>query len=199
MSARLLTSVLALASIVALLTGSSGTPPAAPATAAAMTIDGTHSSVLFKVMHMETANFYGRFDLISGDVALDDKGGSANVEIDAASIDTNNAGRDGHLKGPDFFSVKEFPKISFKSKTATKKGDGWEVAGDFTMHGVTKPLTVMVKQTGSAEDPKMGKKAGYESTFTVKRSDFGMTYGVDKKALGDDVTVVLSVEAAAKK
>ena len=181
MSARLLSFILAIASIVTFVSAPhAGQPAATAAPAAAMTIDGTHSSVVFKVLHLQTANFYGRFNKIGGDVALDDKGGTVNVEVDADSVDTNNAKRDGHLKGQDFFSVKEFPKITFKSKSATKKGDGWEVAGDLSLHGVTKPLTVTVKPTGSGADP-MGKKLGYETTFTFKRSDYGMTYGIDQQ------------------
>jgi polyisoprenoid-binding protein YceI len=95
--------------------------------------------------------------------------------------------------------VKEFPKIAFKSKTVAKKGDDFEVAGDFTMHGVTKPLTVTVKPTGTSNDQRMGPKSGFETEFTVKRSDFGMNYGIEKKALGDEVKVTLSIEASGKK
>jgi polyisoprenoid-binding protein YceI len=198
MSARLLSFVLAVASVVAFVSAPRTGQPAAPPAPAAATVDGTHSSVVFKVLHLGTSNFYGRFNKIAGDVALDDKGGSVNIEVDADSIDTNNAKRDGHLKSQDFFSVKEFPKIAFKSKSATKKSDGWEVAGDFTLHGVTKPLTVTVKPTGSGADP-MGQKIGYETTFSFKRSDHGMSYGVDNNALGDEVTVILSVEAIVQK
>jgi polyisoprenoid-binding protein YceI len=199
MSAKLLSFVLAIASVVAFVSAPRGVQPVAtPEPTAAATVDGTHSSLVFKVLHIGTANFYGRFNKIAGDVALDDKGGSVNIEVDADSVDTANAKRDGHLKSQDFFSVKEFPKITFKSKSATKKGDGWEVAGDFALHGVTKPLTVTVKATGSGADP-MGQKLGYETTFSFKRSDHGMTYGVDKGALGDEVTVILSVEAIAPK
>ena len=114
------------------------------------------------------------------------------------SVDTNNdSKRDRHLKSQDFFSAKEFPKIAFKSTSATKLGDDWEVAGDFTLHGVTRPLTATVKPTGSGADP-MAKKLGYETTFSFKRSDYGMTYGIGQKALSDEVTVVLSVEVIAR-
>jgi polyisoprenoid-binding protein YceI len=197
MSVKLLSSLLALLSVGAILSGPS-TPPAAAPTAG-LSVDSGHSSCVFRVMHMDTAYFYGRFNKISGDVVLEEKNGSVTIEIDADSIDTNSAPRDGHLKGQDFFSVKEFPKITFKSKTVAKKGEEWEVAGDLSMHGVTKPLTVIVKPSGSSNDPRMGPKSGFETEFTVKRSDFGMTYGVEKKALGDDVKVMLSVEAGGKK
>ena len=197
MSAKLVSFVLALVSIGVMFSGPSAAPVAA--TAAGLAVDGAHSSMVFRIKHMETAYFYGRFNKISGDVLLEDKNGSVNIEIDADSIDTNSAPRDGHLKGPDFFSVKEFPKITFKSKTMAKKGDDFEVAGDLTMHGVTKPLTVVVKPTGTSNDQRMGPKSGFETEFTVKRSDFGMNYGIEKKALGDEVKVTLSIEASGKK
>jgi polyisoprenoid-binding protein YceI len=176
--------------------------PAHDPGAAPMAVDPVHSSMVFRVKHMDAAYFYGRFNKIAGEIDLDDKnpsGGTVVIEIDAESIDTNDAGRDRHLKGPDFFSVKEFPKLTFKSKSVAKKGQEWEVAGDLTMHGATKPLTVLVKPTGSIDDPRTGPKVGFETEFTIKRSDFGMTYGVDKKALGDEVKVMLAVEAGPKK
>jgi polyisoprenoid-binding protein YceI len=197
MSGKLIALVVCVASMIALVSGPSSGTAASPV--AGMAIDAGHSSVVFRVKHMETAYFYGRFNKISGDLVLEEKNGSVTIEIDADSIDTNSAPRDGHLKGPDFFNVKEFPKITFKSKTVAKKGEDWEVVGDVTMHGVTKPLTVTVKPTGSSNDPRMGPKSGFETEFTLKRSEFGMTYGVDKKALGDDVKVMLSVEAGGKR
>jgi polyisoprenoid-binding protein YceI len=169
------------------------------ATKAALDIDPVHSSLFFRVKHLDTAYFYGRFGKVTGAMALEGATGSVNVEVDADSIDTNNPDRNKHLMSQDFFSVKEFPKLSFKSKSVSKKGEDWEVAGDFTMHGVTKPLTVLVRPTGSSNDPKMGQRSGFETEFTVKRSDYGMTFMLDNKALGDEVKVMLSVEAVAKK
>jgi polyisoprenoid-binding protein YceI len=173
----------------------------APVPAASMAVDSVHSSVVFRVKHMDVAWFYGSFQKIAGEFKLDEQnpaGSSVSIEIDAESVDTNDDKRDLHLKGPDFFSVKEFPKITLKAKTASKKGGDWEVPGELTMHGVTKPVTLVVKPTGMIDDPRMGKKAGFETEFTIKRSDFGMTYGIDKKALGDEVKVMVSIEAAVK-
>lgn len=175
---------------------------AAPAAARGpMVVDAGHSSVMFRVKHMNVAFFYGRFNTIGGEVHLDEKNAAASnvmIDIDADSIDTNGDKRDMHLKGPDFFSVKEFPRITFKSKTCAKKGEDWEVVGEMTMRGVTKPLTVMVKPTGTADDPRSGPKAGFETEFAIKRSDFGMKYGVDKGGLADDVKIMISIEAAPK-
>src|SRR5688572_13464896 len=106
MSAKLFSLLIALGSVAAVVPWP-GTAPRAAAPAG-MAVDGGHSSVVFRVMHMETANFYGRFNKISGDVQLEEKNGGVTIEIDADSIDTNSPQRDGHLKSQDFFSVKEF-------------------------------------------------------------------------------------------
>jgi polyisoprenoid-binding protein YceI len=166
--------------------------------AAALTVDPVHSSAVFRIKHLDTAWFWGRFNQVTGEINLEESG-SVSLEVDADSVDTHNAQRDAHLKSQDFFSVKEFPKLSFKSKSLTKKGEDWEVAGDFTLHGVTKPLTVMVKPTGSSNDPKMGPRSGFETEFTIKRSDHGMSFMLADKGLGDEVKVMLSIEAVAKK
>jgi polyisoprenoid-binding protein YceI len=108
-------------------------------------------------------------------------------------VDSGNDKLDAHLKSPDFFNSKEFPKMSFVSKSAKKSTGGmYEVSGDLTMHGVTKPITAMVEVTG--ESTMMGARGGIEATFTVKRSDWGMTYGVEKGAIGDSVRVVVGLE-----
>jgi polyisoprenoid-binding protein YceI len=177
-------------------------PNASPSPRAAYVVDAVHSSIVYRVKHMNIAYFYGTFNKMSGEINLDEKnpaGSSVAIEIDADSIDSNSEGRDRHLKGQDFFSVREFPKITFKTKSCAKKGEDWELQGELTLRGVTKPLTVMAKQTGAGEDPRSGPKAGFESEFTFKRSDFGMTYGVEKGALSDEVKVMIAIEAALKK
>ena len=168
-------------------------PEAAQASAAAFTVDSGHSSVIFKAKHNQVANFYGRFDDVSGSFALAD-GGTFDISIKADSVHSGNSKRDDHLKSPDFFSAKEFPAMTFKSKSVKAKGtDAFEVMGDLTFRGVTKPLTVTVKSTGMA-DAKGKKLAGMETTFTIKRSDFGSTYGVP--AISDDVELTVSLEGA---
>ena len=114
-------------------------------------------------------------------------------------MDTNDKKRDDHLKSPDFFNSKENPEITFTSTKIAKKGDLLEVTGDLAMAGKKKSVTMAVEKTGEGE--LMGKKIrGWMSTFTIKRSEFGMTYGVDQKALGDEVTLSIALEtnAAAK-
>ena len=172
-----------------------GTRPALAADA--YKADATHSSVVFRVKHMNTSNAWGRFNDVSGGFAIDDQDPTQSkfdFEVKTASIDTANAGRDKHLKGPDFFNAVQFPTITFKSRSVTAAGKGeYTVAGEMTMHGVTRPITVKITRTGSGVDMRKQAIAGIEATFTLKRSDFGMTNMIG--AVGDDVWVNVSIEA----
>ena len=167
----------------------------------ALTVDPVHSFVNFRVSHLGASFAYGRFDKIEGKVSYDAKapeGSSVELEIAADTVNTANEGRDKHLKSPDFFSVKEFPKITFKSTKVKKVDDKHlDVTGDLTLHGVTKPVTAKVLVVGSVTDPQFGKRTGFESTFTVKRSDYGMKFMTDK--LGDEVQVSISIECTPAK
>jgi polyisoprenoid-binding protein YceI len=118
--------------------------------------------------------------------------------IQTASVDSRNDKRNQHLMSPDFFSVKEFPTIEFKSTEVKAAGkDEYEVKGKLTLHGVTKDLTLKVQQVGQADGEK-GKVAGFETHTTIKRSDYGMGGHIDDGMLGDDVDVIVSVEAHAE-
>ena len=117
------------------------------------------------------------------------------VEIYAKTknIDTFNSERDNHLRSPDFFDAKKFDIISFKSKSFTKVSkDMYEVTGDLALHGVTRPLTVKVQRIGSGKDPWGGFRIGFETTFTIRRSDFGMNFMME--GVGDEVRIILSIE-----
>lgn len=166
----------------------------AQAPAATYKGDPAHSTILFKAKHLNTGYVYGRFNSFTAQVNYDEaKPEALSVEATAQvdSIDTGNAKRDGHLKSPDFFSAKEFPTITFKSKSAKSAGDNkFEVTGELTLHGVTKPITVTVEKTGAST--KMGERVGWLSTFTVKRSEFGMTFMPD--AVSDEIELVVSME-----
>jgi polyisoprenoid-binding protein YceI len=171
-------------------------PTASAAGVTAYTIDDVHSCALFRVKHAAASQFWGRFNDVSGTftVANDPALMAFSVEIKVDSVDTAEPKLDGHLKSPDFFNAAEFPTMKFTSRSA-KKAAGenmFEVAGDLSMHGVTKPVTAMVELTGVSD--MMGGRAGIEAIFTVKRSDFGMTYGVDKGAIGDEVRVLVNLE-----
>ncbi len=162
-------------------------------------VDQIHSSALFKVNHLGASNFWGRFNDVSGAVTWDGADAaksSVKITVKADSVDTNQKDRDAHLKGPDFFNTKQFPEFSFVSKSVTKVDDKtFTVAGDLTLAGTTKPLTVTVNKVGEAEVPKFGHRLGLETSFTVKRSDFGIK-GVP--GVGDDVTVIFSLEGVKK-
>ncbi|MCG3131254.1 MAG: Protein YceI [Phycisphaerae bacterium] len=178
-------------------TSEAGRVEAASATVESFTIDAVHSKALFRVHHLGAGMFYGRFNDVTGTIVFD--GASAagpqfDVSIAAGSVDTGNDKLDGHLKSPDFFNVAEHPKLTFKSKSAKKVGDKtYEVSGDLTIHGVTKPLTAQVDWTGTAEG-RGGKRCGFETVFTIKRSEFGMTYMIEGGGLGDEVRVIVSLE-----
>jgi len=163
--------------------------------AAKFKIDNVHSSVLFRVKHFGVSNFYGRFNKLSGAITWDaaqPEASSIAIEVDAGSVDSGSADRDTHLRNSDFLSTKEFPTISFKSKTVKKSGDKLEVSGDLSLHGVTKSVKASVEFTGEGESP-YGYRAGFEASFDIKRSDFGVAGYPD--AIGDDVRLIVALEA----
>jgi polyisoprenoid-binding protein YceI len=160
--------------------------------------DTVHSFVLFKIKHLGTSWVYGRFSdfTVSVDAAGDDLKSVA-FTVKTGSVDTGTANRDTHLKGPDFFNAKQFPDVTFKSTAVKAAGaDGWDVTGDLTLHGVTKPITVRVGKVGSGKGMKGEELLGLETTFVVKRSEYDMGNMVGP--VGDDVTLTVAVEAAKK-
>lgn len=174
-------------------------PPSEPG---AWTIDTSHSKVGFSVKHMMVSNTRGEFKKFTGKIYLDEKDlakTTVEVEIDVASVDTNEPKRDEHLKSPDFFDAKAHPKMTFKSTKVEKDGAGYKVTGDLTLHGVTKPAVLKVDPlTAEAKDPWGGTRRGTRATTKIDRKDFGLTWN---KALetggalvGDEVTIELDVE-----
>jgi polyisoprenoid-binding protein YceI len=187
-------------SLPLLLVGALGATPAAAAPET-HEIDAVHSTVLFRVKHLNTGYSYGRFNEMSGTVVLDGGNPSAcsvKVEVKAASVDTANAKRDDHLRGPDFFNVAQFPTITFASTAVSKAGEeAFDVTGDLTLLGVKKSVLVRMTRTGSSNDPRAGGlRTGFEGTLTIKRSDFGMKYGLE--GLGDEVGLTLAFETLKK-
>lgn len=171
---------------------------AAPVTWA---IDPNHSEVGFTIRHI-WSKVPGKFTKFEGTVVYDAQnpaGSSAKVVIDAASINTGNERRDGHLKSPDFFDVAKFPSITFESVKVTPGADGaLKVEGNLTMHGVTKPVTLDGAFLGAG--PAMGgeQRSGFEASATVNRKDFGIvwnkTLDQGQMLLGDDVTIRIGIE-----
>ncbi len=174
-------------------------PTVAPAPLA-YEFDTGHSSLLFRAKHLGIAYVYGRFNEYGGKFVYDaaqPESSSVEVEVKMESVDTGSEKRDGHLKSPDFFDAKQFPTATFKSKSVKKGKEGrLEIAGDFTLHGVTKPVTIDVESVGTGKDPWGGERAGFHGTFTIKRSEFGMDYSLEN--LSDDVQVTISIQGVAK-
>jgi len=178
-------------------------------------IDPEHSTVIYRISHFNIGNAYGRFDRPTGTVVLDTSDPTKTAfqfAVATANIDTANAKRDSDLKGPDYFNVKQFPTISFKSTSVKpgsapagqRPGEGagsapaspqavYDVTGDLTLHGVTKTITFPITKTGEGDTKVMGYRTGWEAHVDLKRSDYGMTGG--KGAVGDDVHLIISFEA----
>ncbi|HZY85131.1 MAG TPA: YceI family protein [Gemmataceae bacterium] len=169
---------------------------AAPARAAdTFKVDPVHSSLLFRIKHLNVGYIYGRFNAFGGTFAFDKDPAACNLtfEVNIDSLDTANADRDKHLKGPDFFNVKQFATAGFKSKSFKAVDEKtYEVSGDLTLHGVTQPVTVKLERVGTAKGMRGEVRTGIDTTFTIKRSDFGMKYGL--QLLSDEVRITVAVE-----
>jgi polyisoprenoid-binding protein YceI len=166
-------------------------------------IDPVHSHAEFKVKHMMISNVKGQFTNVNGILTLDEgelTASSIIASIDAASITTRDPQRDAHLKSADFFDVEKFPTLSFKSGRVTKAGDGeLTVAGDLTVHGVTRKVVFTVEgPTPAAKDPWGNTRLGLSATTKINRKDFGLTWNTPLETggilVGDDVTVTLDVQ-----
>lgn len=162
-------------------------------------IDPAHSSVTFQVSHLGLSWVHGRFNTYSGEFSIDSSEPaktSFTLDIKTESIDTAIGKRDEHLKGPDFFDVKKYPAIAFKSTKVKAVEKGYEVTGDLSFHGKVKPVTFILKGGQTTEFPKGVHRTGYSTSFIVKRSEFGMGKMTD--AIGDDVYVAISFEGVKK-
>jgi polyisoprenoid-binding protein YceI len=160
-------------------------------------IDRVHSSCQFRVEHLAASRFWGRFDDVLGTMTVSPGSLEFDVRIPIGSVHSGDGKLDNHLKGPDFFNMKEFPEMTFKSTNATPvEGNIWKVEGEITLLGVTKPITAMVEWIGYSE-PYGKRLIGFEARFTVTRSDFGMSYQVDEGGLGDDVEIIVGLEGLA--
>jgi polyisoprenoid-binding protein YceI len=181
---------------------------AAPALAAVekYTIDPAHSQVGFKIRHF-VSKVPGRFGKFSGTIALDPASlasASVAVEIDPASINTDIADRDKHLRSADFFDVEKFPKMSFESTEVVPKGPNKALLrGNLTMHGVTKPVELEVDVLGYSPDSWGGYRGGFEAHGTINRKEFGIVWNKVLDAgglmLGEEVEIILNIEAVREK
>ncbi len=176
---------------------SAATP--APETADTFTIDPIHSMALFRIQHFGAGAFWGRFNKVTGTIVHDDDNDpplTLDVTMDVNSVDVGNERLDGHLKSEDFFYATEYPEATFKSTSAKKVRDRvYEVSGDLTIRGVTRPITVNVEWMGTAES-RNGRRGGFEAVFTVNRHDFGVSYG--RGVLGDQVRITMAMEGVVR-
>lgn len=163
------------------------------------TLDKAHAKLGFGVTHLMVSSVEGSFKTIDAKITSSkDDFSDAVVELtaDASSINTENDKRDEHLKGPDFFDAAKYPTLTFKSKSFKKVADKkYKVAGDLTMHGVTKPVELDVTLNGTAVHPYTKKTiAGFKITGTLKRSDFAVGGGTPAAVVSDEVTISSNTE-----
>ena len=177
---------------------------AAHAQTATYKIDQAHSEADFSIRHMAISNVHGRFGSIEGAITYDPADvtkSTVDAKIDVSTVDTGVEKRDAHLKSADFFEVSKYPSMTFKSKSVKKDGDGFDVTGDLTMHGVTKEVVLKVDAPSKEQTGMDGKSKarGFEATTTLNRKDFGLNWNGTLKsgdaALGDDIKVDISIEA----
>ena len=180
---------------------------ALPAAAAdTYSIDKSHSEVQFSVKHL-VSKVNGRFQDFDGKIVVDrakPEASSAEFTVKTTSVNTNEAKRDDHLRTPDFFDVAKFPEITFKSTKVTSKAkDTYDVAGDLTIRGISKPVVLAVIHTGDIKDPWGNDKAGFTATTTINRKDYGIVWNkaLDQGGflLGDEVAITINLETTKQK
>ena len=167
-------------------------------------IDGPHTSVEFVGRHLMITKVRGRFDDVRGGITISEDPEKSHVEvaIGAASLSSGNNDRDAHLKGEDFFDVDHYPTISFAS-TAVKAlgGDRWELVGDLTVRGTTKPVTLQVDFEGGGASPMGDERIGFSAATDINREDFGLSWNVALETggllIGKTVRIELAVQAIA--
>jgi polyisoprenoid-binding protein YceI len=159
-------------------------------------LDPEHTSIVFRVKHLGIAYVYGRFNGPTGTFVFDESSPSKStiqVQAETKNVDTALEKRDTDLKSPDFFNAGEYPHVSFKSKSVKKLKEAvYEVSGDLTLLGKMRPITVQVNATGAGKDPWGNFRMGFETSFSIKRSDFGMNFMMG--GVSDEVNLTVSVE-----
>ncbi len=161
-------------------------------------LDKPHTQIIFSVSHMGLSNSFGKFVDYEGEINFDQaepEKSNVDVTIKTASLDLDDEKWNEHMKNKDFFNVEQFPTMIFKSTKVEKTGDNTaNVTGDLTLLGVTKPVTLAVVHNKTGKHPMKDIMAsGFSATGTLKRSDFGMSYGLPM--VGDDVKLIIEAEA----
>jgi polyisoprenoid-binding protein YceI len=165
----------------------------------AWNIDASHSQVTFSIKHMMISTVRGSFDVLSGQLEIDEahpENSWVEAQVDAASINTHDEKRDGHLKSPDFFDVEKYPNITFKSTKVEATGDHeYRVTGNMTMHGVTKVETFTAEYSGIVPKDLFGmQRAGFNIKGAINRKDYGLNWNVALETGGVLVSEKVNIE-----
>jgi len=163
-------------------------------------IDPVHSSIAFSVRHLLVSKVRGTFNTFSGAVVVGEDGTpSVTAEIAIDSVDTRNEQRDAHLKAADFFDVEHYPTASFVSTAVRENGDSYLLDGDFTLKGITKPVTLDLEFNGTNPGMGHGEVAGFTASVVLNRKDFGIDIDMPLESggavVGDKVAITLEIEA----
>ncbi len=165
-------------------------------------IDLAHSAIHFRVRHMVISKVHGRFARWSGAITLDEQDltrSSVEVRIDAASIDTQVADRDAHLRSADVLDVARYPELTFRSRRIERDGDGYLVVGDLTLHGVTREVELQAEFAGTGKDPWGHERAGFSARAALDRRDFGLVWNAALETggvlVGEKVEIAIELEA----
>ena len=172
-------------------------------TAGTWNLDSSHSEVGFTVRHAGISKVRGNFDKVTAslEVGQDLSDSKITAVIDAASFNSNDANRDGHVKGADFFDVEQFPELKFSVTGVEGSGETYQVAGDLTIKGTTRPVVLDTEFNGVAVDPFGATRAGFSGTTVISRKDFGLTWNAALETggvlVGDKVTINVDAEFVA--
>ena len=168
-------------------------------------IDVSHSAIHFSVRHMVIAKVRGQFARWSGTIRLDEQDltrSSVDVRIDAASIDTQVADRDAHLRSADFLDVARYPEMTFRSTRIERAGEAYRVIGDLQLHGVVRPVVLEAEFAGTGKDPWGNVRAGFSAKASLDRREFGLLWNAALETggvlVGDKVEIGIELEAVKK-
>ncbi|MCW2255549.1 polyisoprenoid-binding protein YceI [Providencia alcalifaciens] len=161
---------------------------------------GQHAFIEFRIQHLGYSWVYGSFKDFDGSFTYDEKdpaNDKVEVTIKTGSIDTNHAERDKHIRGGDFLNAAKFPEAKFVSTAVKKDGETYKITGDFTLNGVTKPITLDAKLMGEGKDPWGGYRAGFEAQGNIKLKDFNIKSDLGPKS--QEAELLISVEGVQTK
>lgn len=162
--------------------------------------EGQHAFIQFRINHLGYSWIYGGFNDFDGAFTFDPAnpaGDKVNVTINTNSVDTNHAERDKHIRSADFLNVSKYPQATFTSTEVKKDGDEYDISGNLTLNGVTKPVTLEAKLIGQGNDPWGNYRAGFEAEGTIKLKDFNITQ--DLGPASQEVQLIISVEGVRQK